>query len=162
MRSCSKASRPRELRDSSTCGPSMMSRRKGWALRMSLQSSPPRDNTTLCSSWANTDILHWRETDITPMPTHPLWTFSILYIHYKTIPECETSIVGWYWNEQTHSSVGGSVMRTSGTSYRGLMGFSSLIFTLVMFPWRRYNSSSKSTWTQAMKLSHGLHDVEEH
>lgn len=38
---------------------------------------------------------------------------------------------------ETYGSVDGSVMSTSGTSNRGFRGFSSLIFTLVMFPWRR-------------------------
>lgn len=59
---CSKASRPRELRDISTSRPSMMSRRKGRALRMTRWDSTPRDSTTPFSSWDKRDMLWKRET----------------------------------------------------------------------------------------------------
>lgn len=59
---CSKASRPRELRDISTSRPSMMSRRKGRALRMTRWDSTPSDRTTPFSSWDKRDMLWERET----------------------------------------------------------------------------------------------------
>ncbi len=157
-RRCSKASRPRELRDSSTSGPSMMSSLNGRALTINLWLSAPRDNTMPLSSLDNTERLEkerYRErnkerqgyqmqkkqqnrAEVTRRNT-------INHACVRLFSECHCALSD---QRHTHGSVGGSAMSTSGTSKRGFRGFNSFIFTRVIFPCSLYSSNSKCTCKQ--------------
>ncbi len=156
---CSKASRPRELRDSSTSGPSMMSSLNGWALTINLWLSAPRDNTTPLSSLDNTERLEkreiqrekQRETGESDAKTRQhnraevTQRNTINHAYVRLFSECHCALSD---QRDTHGSVGGSAMSTSGTSKRGFRGFNSFIFTRVIFPCSLYSSNSKCTCKQ--------------
>lgn len=116
---CSKASRPREFSDISTSCPSIMSRRKGRTLTMTLWDSAPRDSTTPFSSWDRTDRLRQRgnrrssrRISYKILKGHIHWKRNApLFLFHRVVAAYMQKL-----SRDTHGSVGGSLMSTSGTS----------------------------------------------